>query len=109
MDQGFKAIAQPTRRQILELVVREEMTSGDIAAHFELTQPAISQHLKVLTEAGLATVRREGTRRIYRARPEGLVELRGFIDQIWQVGLERLKRAAEEEHQEQDHGRERAR
>lgn len=73
-------------------------------ASLDLTQPAISQHLKLLTEAGLASVRREGTRRIYRVRLEGLVDLREFIEQMWDVALDRLKQAAEEEQREETHG-----
>lgn len=104
MDLQFRAIAQPTRREILGLIAQAELTSGEIAAQFDLTQPAISQHLKVLTEAGLAAVRREGTRRIYRVRLEGLVDLREFIDQMWVEALDRLKQAAEAEQSEQSHG-----
>jgi DNA-binding transcriptional ArsR family regulator len=74
-----------------------ELTSGQIAAHFDVTRPAISQHLQVLAEAGLVTVRREGTRRLYQARPEGLAELRQFLEEFWDDGLRRLKRVAEAE------------
>ena len=62
-----------------------------------MTRPAISQHLTVLKNAGLVTERREGTRRLYSARPEGLSELRAFLDGFWEDRLERLKRAAEQE------------
>ncbi len=73
------------------------MTAGEIAAHFEITRPAISQHLTVLKDAGLVAERREGTKRIYRLRPEGLDELRAFIDDMWDQGLLALKREAEKE------------
>lgn len=93
----MKAIAEPHRREILRLVGGGEMSAGDIAAHFEVTRPAISQHLTVLKDAGLLAERREGTRRIYRLRPEALDELRAFLDEMWGEGLRALKRAAEAE------------
>jgi DNA-binding transcriptional ArsR family regulator len=93
----FEAIAQPKRREILRLLAVGELSAGDVASRFSVTQPAISQHLKVLKEAGLISERRDGTRRLYRARPEGLAELHSFLADIMPVGLERLKAAAEEE------------
>src|ERR687891_458192 len=104
MEAALKAIALPRRRQILTLVRDGELTSGEIAAHFEVTQPAISQHLNVLKEAGLVSERRSGTRRLYRARPEGLGELRDFLEEFWDVRLEALKREAEKEERKK-HGR----
>jgi DNA-binding transcriptional ArsR family regulator len=95
MDAVLHAIAEPRRRRILELVGGRELTAGEIAARFDVTRPAISQHLTVLSEAGLVSVRREGTRRIYRARPEGLSELREYLDEFWSVRLDRLKAVAE--------------
>ena len=97
MEAALKAIAEPRRRQILRLVTDGEMTAGQIASHFDVTRPAISQHLAVLKEAGLLSERRDGTRRIYRLRPEGLSELRDFIDAMWADRLQELKRAAESE------------
>ncbi len=82
------------------------MAAGDIAARFDVTRPAISQHLTVLKEAGLVHERREGTRRLYRARPEPLGELVRFLESFWDERLERLKQAAEAEEQE-ERGRER--
>jgi len=73
------------------------MSAGEIASHFEVTRSAVSQHLRVLKHAGLLTERRNGTRRIYRIRPEGLAELREFIDAFWDVQLSALKREAEAE------------
>ncbi len=75
----------------------EEMTAGKIATHFEVTRQAISQHLRVLHGAGLVSERRDGTRRIYRVRPEGLIELRAFLDDFWSDRLEKLKREVEAE------------
>lgn len=91
----MKAIAEPRRRQILRLVRDDERTAGEIARAFEVTRPAISQHLRVLKEAGLVSERREGTRRYYRAQPKGLRELRRFLEEFWEDSLERLKAAAE--------------
>ncbi len=72
--------AEPHRRRILELLRNQELPAGRIAERFDVSRPAISQHIRVLHEAGLLTERREGTRRLYRARPEGLMSLRDFID-----------------------------
>ncbi len=93
----LKAIAAPRRRQILWLVREEELTAGAIAAQFDVTRPAVSQHLSVLKEAGLVSERRNGTRRLYRARPEGLADLKVFLDDFWGDRLEALKREAERE------------
>jgi len=95
VDAALKAIAEPNRRRILSLVASKEMTAGEIAAHFDISRPAISQHLGVLKEAGLLDERREGTRRVYRARPEGLAGLRQWLEDFWKQGLELLKSAAE--------------
>ena len=94
---AIEAIVEPRRREILRLVRDQEMTAGRIAAHFDVTRQAISQHLRVLHGAGLVSERRDGTRRIYRVRPEGLVELRAFLDDFWSGRLERLKREVEAE------------
>lgn len=96
----MKAIAAPRRRAILTLVRDGELSAGEIASHFDVTRPAVSQHLNVLKEAGLVSERRNGTRRLYRARPEGLVELKDFLEEFWDVRLEALKREAEKEEQE---------
>lgn len=95
MDAALKAIAEPRRRAILRLVRDEERTSGDIARHFDVTGPAISQHLGVLKEAGLVTERRDGTRRLYLARQEGIDDLRQYLADFWDDGLDRLRAVAE--------------
>ena len=104
MEAALKAIAAPRRRQILTLVRDGELSAGEIASHFEVTRPAVSQHLNVLKEAGLVSERRNGTRRLYRARPEGLLELKDFLEEFWGERLETLKREAEKEEAER-HGR----
>ena len=96
----FEAIAQPRRREIMRLLAAGELSAGSIAARFSITQPAISQHLKVLKESGLVGERREGTRRLYSIRPEGLAELHTFLRELVPDGLGRLKRAAEAEERE---------
>jgi DNA-binding transcriptional ArsR family regulator len=93
----FEAIAQPKRREILRLLAAGEMSAGEVASRFAVTQPAISQHLKVLKQTGLISERRDGTRRLYSVRPEGLADLHGFLADVLPAGLERLKQAAEEE------------
>ena len=99
----MKAIAAPMRRQILTLVRDGELSAGEIAGHFDVTRPAVSQHLNVLKEAGLVTERRNGTRRLYRARPEGLAQLKAFLEEFWDQRLDALKAEAERE-EAQKHG-----
>src|SRR5919204_5385811 len=97
MEAALKAIAEPRRRQILRLVRDGELSAGEIAAQFDVTRPAVSQHLNVLKEAGLVSERRDGTKRLYRARPEGLVPLKEFLDGFWDERLAALKREVERE------------
>lgn len=97
LDFALRAIAEPRRREILRLLYGAELSAGAIASHFDVTRPAISQHLNMLLDAGLVTVRKMGTRRLYRARPGGLEELREFLEQFWRDKLALLKNAAEEE------------
>jgi DNA-binding transcriptional ArsR family regulator len=101
----MKAIAEPRRRAILRLVSDTELPAGSIAVHFDISRPAISQHIGVLKEAGLVTERRNGTQRLYRARPEGLIEVRTFLDEFWDERLEKLKREAEREERKRHGGR----
>jgi DNA-binding transcriptional ArsR family regulator len=95
VDGELRAIAEPRRREILELVATTELAAGEITAHFEVTRPAISQHLTVLREAGLINERREGTRRLYRARPEGLDNVRRLLENMWTSSLDVARRLAE--------------
>jgi DNA-binding transcriptional ArsR family regulator len=95
METALKALSDPGRRRILTLVRDEERSAGEIAAEFTVSWPAVSQHLRVLKEAGLVSERRQGTKRLYRARPEGLAEVRAFLDEFWDAGLTRLKREVE--------------
>jgi DNA-binding transcriptional ArsR family regulator len=97
-DTVLRALADPHRRQILRLVQHGELPAGQIAAHFDVTQQAVSQHLTVLKRAGLLAERREGTRRLYRLRPESLQPLRSLLDEFWPDALVRLKQSVEHSH-----------
>ena len=96
-DEALKALAEPRRREILRLVAHDELAAGEIAAAFDVTRTAISQHLTVLRSAGLVVERRDGTRRLYRARPEGLAGLREFLDDMWASALDVARRIVEAE------------
>lgn len=94
-DEALRAIAEPRRREILRLVARDELAAGEIAAAFDVTRTAVSQHLTVLKNAGLISERRDGTRRLYRARPDGLAGLRQFLDGIWADSLDLARQLVE--------------
>jgi DNA-binding transcriptional ArsR family regulator len=97
-DAVLRALAEPRRREMLRLVRDEPRSVGEIAEQFDITQQAVSQHLKVLREAGLVAVRKEGQRRLYLVRPEGLETLEQFLTELWPAGLARLKQVIEGEH-----------
>jgi len=95
MDDALRAVADPTRREILRLVRDEEVAAGELARHFPtISRPAVSQHLRVLADAGLVAARPDGNRRLYRWRPEGLRDVAAFLDELWSDNLARLKVAA---------------
>src|SRR5690242_21940524 len=94
-DEALRAIAEPRRRKILQLVAHDELAAGEIAAAFDITRTAVSQHLTVLKNAGLLSERRDGTRRLYRARAEGLAGRREFLDDMWAGALDAARRIAE--------------
>jgi DNA-binding transcriptional ArsR family regulator len=96
-DVVLRALAEPRRCAILRLVARDELSAGEIAAAFEVSRTAISQHLTVLKNAGLLTERRDGTRRLYRARPAGLAGLRALLDEMWSDALSTAQRLVEAE------------
>lgn len=97
MDAVARALAEPHRREILQLVRDDELTVTEIASSFTISRPAISQHLRILEEADLVDIRPQGTRRYYRARPDGLRELRSWLDGFWSHQLLDLKREVEQE------------
>jgi DNA-binding transcriptional ArsR family regulator len=105
VEEALRAIAEPNRRRILQLVFDRELSAGEIASRFDISRPAVSQHLTVLRGAGLVTERRDGTRRLYSLRPEGFADLKSFLDAFWSEGLERLKEAAELEEGRRRRGR----
>jgi DNA-binding transcriptional ArsR family regulator len=90
-----KIIAEPRRREILRLCWRDERSAGDLADAFDITFGAVSQHLKVLREANLVTVRRAGTRRFYLANRDGLGPLATYLEQMWAGQVDRLVMLAE--------------
>jgi DNA-binding transcriptional ArsR family regulator len=93
----LKAIADPRRQQILRLVWDREWSAGEVAARFDVSRPDISKHLRILRQAGLIAERRQGTRRLYRARPERLTDVRHFLDSFWDASLAAIKHAAEDD------------
>jgi DNA-binding transcriptional ArsR family regulator len=97
IEKVLHALAEPRRRDILSLVRDGELTSSAIASHFDISAPAVSQHLKVLEQSGLVVVRRDGTKRYYGIRRDGFSDLKQYIDRFWDDSLLRLKEAAEEE------------
>ena len=97
MDAALRAIGEPRRREILRLVWDGERSSGEIASHFEITGPAVSQHLRVLREAGLVNERREGTRHLFSVDRQALRQLRDQLAWMWDEGLADLKQAADSE------------
>ncbi len=100
MDAVLAALVEPNRREILRLVHGEELPAGRIASHFDVSRPAISQHLKVLRDAGLIAERREGTRRLYRLRAEGFADVARFVEEFWDARLQQLKAEAERQERE---------
>ncbi|WP_120635120.1 helix-turn-helix transcriptional regulator [Ruegeria sp. EL01] len=87
-DDAFSALGDPTRRQVFEAVAKRPRAVGALAAELPVSRPAVSQHLRVLSDAGLVMCRAEGTRRIYAARPEGLAEMRAWLERYWSDVLE---------------------
>ncbi len=91
----MEALADGTRRRIFELLGRGPRSVGELAQGVPVTRPAVSQHLRVLKEAGLVKERRDGTRRIYRLEPSGVAELRDYFDRLWTDALAAFAAAAE--------------
>jgi DNA-binding transcriptional ArsR family regulator len=92
---AMDALGDPTRRLIFEQLRNGPRSVGELAAGLPVSRPAVSQHLRVLKEAGLVTERRNGTRRLYRLDPRGLEELRAYFERFWDDALEAFKDAAE--------------
>ena len=94
---GLGALGDPTRRLIFETLASGPLSVGELADRLPVSRPAVSQHLRVLTDAGLVDVRPDGNRRLYRWRREGLRDAAAFVDEMWSDRLARLKAAAERE------------
>jgi DNA-binding transcriptional ArsR family regulator len=95
--QALQALGDPTRRSVLEELRRGPRAVGEIAARLPVSRPAVSQHLRVLKEAGLVTERQDGTRRLYRVDPDGLADVREYLEEFWEEALASFKAAAEAE------------
>jgi DNA-binding transcriptional ArsR family regulator len=93
----FSALGDDTRRAIFERVAKRPMPVGKIAAGLDISRPAVSQHLKVLKEAGLVTDEQQGTRRLYRIDPRAIEAMRAYLDRFWDQALSAFQTAAEEE------------
>ena len=91
----FDALGDPTRRAIFERLERGPCSVGDLAAKLPVSRPAVSQHLKVLADAGLVEARADGTRRLYEVRAAGLEVLKAYLDRFWDDSLDQFKQAAE--------------
>jgi len=93
-ERSLAALADPTRRKVFERLRPGPLPVGELAAGLPVSRPAVSQHLKVLKEAGLVSEEQDGARRIYRIDPQGLGQLRRWLDQFWDVALENFKAEA---------------
>jgi DNA-binding transcriptional ArsR family regulator len=100
LGEELAALADPTRRAIFEVLADGPRPVGEIASHFPVTRPAVSQHLKVLKDAGLVIDRASGTRRLYQLNPERVAALRGYFDQFWSRSLAAFKVTVEQSEQE---------
>jgi DNA-binding transcriptional ArsR family regulator len=98
---GFTALADPSRRAIFERLAERPSAVGELAGDLPISRPAVSQHLKVLKEAGLVIDEPDGTRRIYQLHPEGVDALRAYLDTFWNQALAAFKRAAERDPKEE--------
>src|SRR3954451_12673120 len=99
MTNGMDALGDPTRRAIFERLPDGPQGGGEIADGLPVSRPAVSQHLKVLKQAGLVVDRAQGTRRLYQLNPQGIQDLRAYLDQFWNQALASFKEAVEKETQ----------
>ncbi|MGN6637445.1 MAG: ArsR/SmtB family transcription factor [Mucilaginibacter sp.] len=100
-DKAFNALGDPTRRQIFEKLREKPLPVAEIADGLPVSRPAVSQHIKVLQEAQLIRVKKEGTRSICQIDPDGLIAMRFYLDNMWNTALKAFKKAAEDEQQKQ--------
>jgi DNA-binding transcriptional ArsR family regulator len=99
---GLAALADPTRRALFELVAEGPRPVSELARRVPVSRPAVSQHLRVLKDAGLVVARPVGTRRLYQLNPEGVRALRAYLDRFWDQTLAAFANAAEQAHQEEE-------
>ncbi|MGZ6016602.1 MAG: ArsR/SmtB family transcription factor [Phenylobacterium sp.] len=99
---AFAALADPTRREVFERLARGPLAVGELAEGLPVSRPAVSQHLKVLKEAGLVTDRPDGTRRVYQIDPHGLGQIRAWLDRFWDDALDAFKAEVERDDTEDD-------
>ena len=102
--EAMEALGDSTRRSILERLRAGELAVGELAGGLPVSRPAVSQHLRVLREAGLVLERREGARRLYRLDPRGLAELRSYLEDVWTASLAEFKAGAESETRRREDG-----
>jgi DNA-binding transcriptional ArsR family regulator len=100
--EAMAALADPTRRDVFERLRRGPRPVGELARELPVSRPAVSQHLRVLKEAGLVNERREGTRRLYSVNGDGLAQLRNYLEEFWADALDAFRVAAENEKGEKD-------
>lgn len=94
---GFAALADPTRRRVFEQLAKKALSVGELAARLPVSRPAVSQHLRVLKEAGLVMDEPDGTRRVYRVDPRGIEAMKTYLDRFWDRALAAYKAAVEKE------------
>jgi DNA-binding transcriptional ArsR family regulator len=94
-DSGLGHLGDPTRRRIFELLARQPCTVGELARQLPVSRPAVSQHLKVLRDAGLVSTRASGTQLQYQVNPEGVAAMRAYLDLVWQDALNAFHKAAD--------------
>ena len=95
LERAFEALGDPTRLAIFQKIAKREQSVGEIAEGMPISRPAVSQHLRVLKEARLVDADRDGTRQVYRVRPEGIEALRKYFDELWARNLKSFQAAAE--------------
>ena len=105
INHALAALADPTRREVFETLRRGPRSVGELAKRLPVSRPAVSQHLKVLKEAGLVNDRAEGTRRVYQIDPQGLGQLRAWLDRFWDQALEAFAAEVERDDAEDEDGR----
>src|SRR3569623_621365 len=101
-DLAFSALADATRREVFERLAQGPQSVGELAQGLPVSRPAVSQHLKVLKDAGLVTDQPEGTRRVYQIDPQGLGQVRAWLDQFWDTALAAFQAEVERQAKDED-------